>query len=43
MLNDGLGVNVYFKTPADARAFAEDVERRLFSSIKAHFEPKKRP
>ena len=38
VLNDGLGVNVYFKKPAEARAFAEDVEEKLLASIKSHFE-----
>lgn len=37
VLNDGLGVNVYFKKPAEARAFAEEIERKLLTSIKAHF------
>jgi cobalamin biosynthesis protein CobT len=37
-LNDGLGVNLYFRKPAEARAFAEMVERELLESIKAHFE-----
>lgn len=39
MLNDGLGVNVYFREPSEARAFAEDVERSLLASIKAAFDP----
>ena len=37
-LNDGLGVNLYFRKPAEARAFAEMVARELLESIKAHFE-----
>ena len=42
LLNDGLGVCVYFKKPAQARAFAEQVERKLFSSIQKHFEDQRR-
>jgi hypothetical protein len=38
VLNDGLGVNLYFKQPADARTFAEMVDRRLLESIEAHFD-----
>lgn len=38
ILNDGLGVNVYFKEAGEARAFAEDVERKLIESIKSHFQ-----
>jgi hypothetical protein len=38
ILNEGLGVNVFFKQPREAREFAEDVERRLLQSIKAHFQ-----
>ena len=41
LLNDGLGVNVYFKKPAEARAFAQEVERKLLSSIQAHFDLKR--
>jgi cobalamin biosynthesis protein CobT len=37
-LNDGLRVNLSFRKPAEARAFAETVEHRLIESIKAHFE-----
>ncbi len=36
-LNDGLGVNLYFKRPCEARTFAEEVERKLLASIKSHF------
>jgi hypothetical protein len=32
-LNRALGVNVHFKTPAAARAFALDVEARLIASL----------
>jgi hypothetical protein len=35
ILNDALGVNVYFKKPAEARAFAEGVEGKLLVSIQA--------
>lgn len=38
VLNWGLGVNVHFKKPEEARAFAEDVEARLMRSIKDHFD-----
>jgi len=37
VLNDGLGVNVHFKKPAAARAFAEEIERKLLRSIKSRF------
>ena len=37
VLNNGLGVNVYFKRPAEARDFAELVEQKLMSAIRAHF------
>ena len=37
VLNDGLGVNVYFKKPAEARAFCEGAERKLMQSIRAAF------
>lgn len=37
VLDSGLGVNVHFKKPEEARAFAEDVEARLMRSIKEHF------
>ena len=37
VLNWGLGVNVHFKKPEEARAFAEDLEAKLMSSIKRHF------
>jgi hypothetical protein len=33
-LNDGLGVNVSFRKPAEARAFAQEVERKLLASMK---------
>jgi hypothetical protein len=36
-LNDGLGVNLYFREPSEARTFAEEVERKLLASIKSHF------
>jgi rhamnose utilization protein RhaD (predicted bifunctional aldolase and dehydrogenase) len=35
ILNEGLGVNVLFKKAAEARLFAQEVERRLLDSIKA--------
>lgn len=38
VLNWGLGVNVHFKKPEEARAFAEDVEAKLMESIEQHFE-----
>ena len=38
ILNDGLGVNVYFKHPREAREFAEEVERKLLQSINYHFQ-----
>jgi hypothetical protein len=38
----GLGVWVYFKKPAEARSFAEEVERKLLSSIQSHFEHTRR-
>jgi hypothetical protein len=38
LLNDGLGVNLYFKKPREARAFAEEVEQKLLLSIRSHFE-----
>jgi hypothetical protein len=41
-LNDGLGVCVYFKQPAEARTFAEEAEAKLMNSIKQHFEAKRR-
>jgi hypothetical protein len=37
VLNDGLGVNVWFKQPEEAREFADHVEAKLMASIKAHF------
>ena len=37
VLNEGLGVNLHFKQPAEARNFAEMVDRRLLESIKGHF------
>ncbi len=37
VLNDGLGVNVYFRKPEEARQFAAMVQQRLFDSIEAHF------
>ncbi len=36
-LNDGLGVNLYFRKPSEARTFAEEVEQKLLASIKSHF------
>lgn len=41
ILNDGLNVCVYFRNPIDGRIFAEDIERKLMESIKAHFEREK--
>ena len=38
IINDGLGVNLWFKQPGEARAFAEQVERKLLLSIKSHFQ-----
>ena len=38
VLNGGLDVNVYFKKPAEARAFAELVERKLMAAIKTRFD-----
>ena len=38
LLNDGLGVTVYFKEPSEARQFAADVEAKLMTAIKKHFE-----
>ena len=38
VLNDGLGVNLHFRQAVEARAFAQDIERRLLDSIKKHFE-----
>jgi CdiI immunity protein len=38
LLDSGFGVNVRFKHASEARAFAEDVERRLLVSIKEHFD-----
>jgi hypothetical protein len=38
VLTDGFGVNVNFKLPSEARAFAESIESRLLGSIKAHFD-----
>ncbi|HEX8625614.1 MAG TPA: contact-dependent growth inhibition system immunity protein [Allosphingosinicella sp.] len=38
ILNDDFGVNLHFKKPGEARAFAEAVERKLLMSIKSHFE-----
>jgi CdiI immunity protein len=37
ILNDGIGVNVYFKGADEARSFAERVERTLLRSINDHF------
>ena len=34
VLNDGLGVNVYFRKPAEARAFALDAEQKLLESVR---------
>ena len=41
-LNDGLGVCVYFRKPAEARAFAVMAEAKLMNSIKQHFEPNRK-
>ncbi len=41
VLNDGLGVNVYFRKPVEARAFAEAVERKLLESIKTEYEDRR--
>ena len=38
ILNEGLGVNVLFKHASEARSFAEEIERKLLMTIKAHFE-----
>ena len=38
VLNDGLGVEVYFREPSEARAFAEEVERKLLESVRSEFE-----
>jgi len=38
ILNWGLGVRAHFRKPQDARAFAEEVERKLMASIKHDFE-----
>jgi hypothetical protein len=38
ILNDGLGVNLYFEKAEEARAFAQVVERKLMKSIKSHFQ-----
>ena len=38
VLNDGLGVTVYFKEPGEARTFAVEVEAKLMAAIKKHFE-----
>jgi CdiI immunity protein len=37
VLNDGLGVNLSFRKPREARAFAEAVERKLLESPKAAY------
>jgi hypothetical protein len=37
VLNEGLGVNVLFRKPGEARAFAEEIERKLLASVKEHF------
>ncbi len=37
VLNWGLGVNVHFTKPEEARTFAQDVETKLMRSIKEHF------
>ena len=42
VLNDGLGVNVYFKVPAEAREFAALVERKLVDAIRTHFDGSRR-
>jgi hypothetical protein len=34
VLNRGFGVNVYFRRPAEARAFADDVMSRLDAAIR---------
>ena len=33
VLNHGLGVNLYFRKPKEARSFAEGVERKLSESL----------
>lgn len=38
LINFGLGVNLYFKNPAEARAFAEQVGMKLLAAIKVHFD-----
>ncbi len=37
ILNNGLGVNVRFRMPAEARSFAVEVERRLLAAIQAYY------
>ena len=39
---DGLGVNLYFRQPAEARSFAVDVERRLLAAIQGHYRQQRR-
>jgi hypothetical protein len=42
VLNDGLGVNVYFRESGEARAFAEEAERKLLDSIQGEFERRRK-
>jgi contact-dependent growth inhibition (CDI) system CdiI-like immunity protein len=37
VLNDGLGVNVRFRMPVEARSFAVEAERKLLEAIQAHY------
>lgn len=37
VLNDGLGICVYFRRAAEARSFALDVESRLLAAIQAYY------
>ena len=41
LMKFGLGVNLHFKKPAEARAFAEQVGAKLLAAIQAHFERKR--
>ncbi len=43
VLNDGLDVNLHFEQPAEARAFAEMVDRELLESIRTQFEKNSAP
>lgn len=42
VLNDGLGVNVFFRKPGEARAFAEEAQRKLLQSIKTEYEDRRK-